>query len=227
MASMLETLMSQVGDGDMAGKLAGMLGGGDAGQVQSAIGAALPAMFGGLARNAQQPGGAEALASALDRHDGSLLDGLDGKVDQIDAADGSKIVGHMFGGQKDQVAQQIAGSSGLDLGMVAKLLPMLAPLVMGMLGGAKKSGGLDAGGLAGMLAGEKKTASGMGGLGGLMDMFDKDNDGNPLNDLAGMLGGASGGGGGAAGAMAGAMGGAKSGGGGMLGKILGGLFKKR
>lgn len=225
MASMLDSLMSQVGGGDMAGKLAGMLGGGDAGQVQSAISAALPAMFGGLARNAQQPGGADALAAALDRHDGSLLDGLDGKVDQIDPADGSKIVSHMFGGQKDQVAQQIAGSSGLDLGMVTKLLPMLAPLVMGMLGGAKKSGGLDAGSLAGMLAGEKKAAGGMPGLGGLMDMFDKDNDGNPLNDLAGMLGG--GGAGGAAGAMAGAMGGGKSGGGGMLGKILGGLFKKR
>jgi hypothetical protein len=225
MASMLDSLLSQVGGNDIAGKLAGMLGGGDAGQVQKAVSAALPAMFGGLARNASQPGGADALDAALDRHDGSLLDGFDGKVDQIDTADGAKIVNHMFGKQQGDVAQQIAGNSGLDLGMVTKLLPMLAPLVMGMLGGAKKSGGLNAGNLAEMLAGEKKAAGGMAGLGGLMGMFDRDGDGNPLNDLAGMLGGGGGGGGAMAGALGG--GGGRSGGGGMLGKILGGLFKRR
>ena len=68
----------------------------------------------------------------------------------------------------------------------------LAPgtLVMAALGSAKRSKGLDAGGLATML-GEERTAIGAksgGGLGSLLQLIDADKDGSVIDDVGGMLG---------------------------------------
>jgi hypothetical protein len=99
-----------------------------------------------------------------------------------------------WGAKQLEVAQHIAGSSGLDLGSVAKLLPMLAPMVMvmGYLGRKQRADGLDAGGLAEMLGGEKKSLEGAGpGLGGLSKILggDGDGDGDMMDDIKGMAGG--------------------------------------
>ena len=211
MASMLDSLLSQLG-GDSLGGLAGILGA-DNDATGSAVSAALPAMMAALANNAGQDGGADALLGALDNHDGSALDQASaGQFDAIDTEDGSKIVNHMFGSRKDEVASNISKHSGLDLGSVMKLLPVLAPLLMGMLGKMKQSQGLSADGLSSMLDGEKQEAKAKPGLGGLLGMLDFDKDGNPLNDLMGLAGKVAGGG--------------TSSGGGMLGKLMG-MFRKR
>ena len=105
---------------------------------------------------------------------------------------GAGILGHVLGAKQLEVAQHIAGSSGLDLGSVAKLLPMLAPMVMGYLGRKQRADGLDAGGLAEMLGGEKKSLEGAGpGLGGLSKILggDGDGDGDMMDDIKGMAGG--------------------------------------
>ena len=54
-------------------------------------------------------------------------------LDDIDEADGQKIVSHVFGSNADQVAQTLTnekGTAGIDFG---KLLPILAPIVIGTL----------------------------------------------------------------------------------------------
>ena len=73
----------------------------------------------------------------------------------MDTADGEKIVSHVFGGQQDQVASQLAGTAqlgGVGGDLVRKLLPILAPIVMSylankVLGGRGQSSG--AGGTTG------------------------------------------------------------------------------
>ena len=72
MAGLLDGLMEQLG-GDRLGDIAGALGG-DSGATQAAITSALPALLGGLANNTSNSDGATALRSALDDHDGSVLD---------------------------------------------------------------------------------------------------------------------------------------------------------
>ena len=194
MAGMMDELMEQLGRAGGDGGLGGMLGGllGDqatdpdtAAKTEKAASLGLEAMLGGLARNAESKRGARSIAKALEKHDGSVLDDIPGALGSANnAADGEKIVGHVFGDNKEQVVQSLASQSGLDLGSVAKLLPMLAPLVMGMVG--KKNGGGGAGGLAGML----------GGASGGID----------LGDLVGMLGGGTGAKGGLGGLLGGLFG---------------------
>jgi hypothetical protein len=54
-------------------------------------------------------------------------------VDAVDTADGEKIRKHVFGGKEQEVAQTLTNdkqTAGIDF---SKLLPVLAPIVMGML----------------------------------------------------------------------------------------------
>jgi hypothetical protein len=78
--------------------------------------------------------------------------------------------------------------SGLDSGTIAKLLPILAPIVMGMLGRVQRQRGFDAGGLSEMLTGERKRAQSRNpDLGGLLgNLLDTDNDGEVVDDVVKM-----------------------------------------
>lgn len=189
MASLLDGLMQQLG-GDTIAKLGQQLGA-DSATTQQAVGAALPAILGALANNAKSPDGAAALAGALDKdHDGSVLNNLSSVLGAGGAASGASILKHVFGGKQGAVESAVGASSGLNGAQAGNLLAMLAPIVMGALGSAKRSGGLDAGGLAAMLGQEKSAISSQAGgaLGGLMNLIDRDKDGSVVDDLTGMVG---------------------------------------
>jgi hypothetical protein len=137
-------------------------------------GTALPALLEGMGANAQDPQAKEALANAVQQHDPALLEGgID--LDQVDTADGEKIVGHVFGDKTDAVAERVGLSAGADGGMVKSLLPMLAPVVMAFLakqmaggGGQQAQAGEAPGGDIGDLLGGLLGGGGGGGLGGLL-----------------------------------------------------------
>ena len=82
--------------------------------------------------NVQDPAGAASLGRAVGDHDPSLLEGgID--LGQVDTDDGDKIVTNVFGNNRDQVVSRLAGGGDGDSGLMGKLLPMLAPLVMAYL----------------------------------------------------------------------------------------------
>ncbi|GAA0499164.1 DUF937 domain-containing protein [Deinococcus depolymerans] len=140
-------------------------------QTQAAIQAALPLLLGALTRNAAQPGGLDALAGALDRHDGSALDAFAGG--QVpDTQDGQRILGHVFGAQQEQAAQAVSRRAGIDPQVAMQIMSMLAPLVLAYLSRQKQgqgpAGGADLGSVLGGLLGGG-AAGGLGGLlGGLL-----------------------------------------------------------
>jgi hypothetical protein len=200
----IQELLNQI-DVDQVASVLGT----DPASAQTAVEAALPTLLAGMHHNAQAPDGAASLQSALGQHQDGLLDGsVD--VSQVDAADGEKIVGHVFGGQQDQVAAQLAGTAGLGgvggVGgdLIRKALPILAPIVMSYL--AKKIFGQGGSGQAAQPGG---TGAGGGQAGGI--------------DLGGILGGILGAGAGASGPGAGAGGSAGAGQGSVLDSVLGGL----
>lgn len=183
MSSLVEMLTQQLG-GDSTREISRQLGT-DEGATGKAISAALPMLMGALARNASKPEGAQALAGALTRdHDGSVLDNVAGFLKRPDTQAGDGILRHTLGAKRDAIQQQLGRETGLDAGAVTKLLPMLAPLVMGALGRESRSKGLDVGGLTSMLAGERKVAEGSASLGGLTALLDADSDGQIADDVA-------------------------------------------
>ena len=137
----------------------------------------------GLQRNAQTPEGSQAILKAADKHSATIGEGTV-DVDRVDTADGQKILGHIFGDQQHAVAQKLTSepqTAGIDFG---KLLPILAPIVLGLI--AKKQGG--AAGQAG---------SGGGGVGDIIGglLGGGSSGGSPAGgiDIGGLLGGLFGG----------------------------------
>ena len=190
MPSILDTLSAHL-DEKALSQLSSRLSA-DQGSTSKAIAAAVPLLLGALAKNAATPSGAQQLHDAVARdHDGSVLDNPAPVEAAATTGQGDAILGHILGDRKSLAEQGISKSSGLDLSKVGPLLATLAPLVMGALGKAQRSGGLDAGGLAGMLGQEREAlgAKSPGVLGAVTQMLDRNNDGSILDDVKGMLGG--------------------------------------
>ena len=165
--SAVEDILGQIPMSQLAGQL-----GVDEQTAQDAARQALPALLGGLDANAQDPAGARSLREALGQHDPALVDG---GVDlaQVDAAEGDKIVGHIFGGNRDAVVSRLGGATGQGEGLVGRLLPILAPIVLSYLtkrmsgqattaGGAAPGGAGAGGGLGDLLGGILGGAGGQG-----------------------------------------------------------------
>lgn len=189
MASILDTITQQLG-GDTVRQVSQQLGTDEA-TAGSAISAALPVLMAALARNASNPGGADALAGALDRdHDGSALNDLTGTLSRGQGGIGDKILGHVLGNRRGAVEEGLGQATGLGAGGSGKLLAMLAPIIMGALGRAKREQGLDAGGIGSMLGAERSRigAAAPAGVGGLLQFLDADKDGSVMDDVTGMLG---------------------------------------
>lgn len=193
---------------DLLGSVMGQLGGGGIGEIARSVGVsdsdvtkvlggAVPAIMAGLTRNSASSDGAAGLASALDRdHDGSILDDVMGYLGGGgNLADGAGILGHVLGGQQRSIESAVSRSSGVDLGAVTKIMAMVAPLIMGALGKAKRRQGFDAGGLAEILGQQERAARKQSPS--AVDMFsrmlDSDGDGDPMDDIvkmgSGLLGG--------------------------------------
>jgi hypothetical protein len=158
-------------------QLASLLGVDEA-TAEQATRQAIPALLGGMQANAEDPAGAASLAGALGDHPSDLIDGgVD--LDQVDANDGEKIVGNVFGTNQDQVAQTLGGNlGGQGGGLIKQLLPILAPIVLAYLS-------------------KRLMGQGQGGGGGQNNPFGgATGSANPLNDmLNSMLGGGGAGGG--------------------------------
>jgi hypothetical protein len=188
MASLLDNLQQYV-SGEALQQLSNQLGA-DPGTTRDAVSAALPILVGALARNASSNEGATSLNEALDQHDGSILDDIGAMLNDGTKRDGAAILGHVLGGSREPVVQGVSKSSGLAPDKVGPLLAMLAPVVLGALGKARRQNGLDASGMASMLGAEAEHAGSRipGGLGSLLGMLDRNRSGSVMDEAAGMLG---------------------------------------
>jgi hypothetical protein len=165
--------------------------GADPSSTKNALAAALPLLLAGLAKNASQPEGANALSGALSRdHDGSALDNLSGLLGNPASGNGAGILGHVLGDRQPQSQQVVAKAGGIDPATAGKLLVIAAPLVMAALGRMQRQKGLDANGLTSYLGGEKQAVANAqpGIMGMATQLLDANHDGNVVDDLTGMVG---------------------------------------
>jgi hypothetical protein len=202
-------LIQQHLDDDTLSQISQQLGA-DPNTTREAVPAAITAILGGLSKNAQQPGGAQQLESALAAHGGGILDnlgGLGGLLGGLADSQGAGILGHIFGGHQPAVASQVGQRTGLNAGQAARLLMLLAPFVLSYLNrarqqqapavnpGAGGSTGGVFGGITDILNGEtshiQQKHPEHGGI--LGDLLDRNHDGSIMDDIAGMAGGLLGG----------------------------------
>ncbi len=212
MSGILDLLGSDLGKTIING-VAGSTGQ-DTNKTSSVLTMAFPVLMKAMERNASTPQGAEGLLGALKgKHDGSILDNLGdlfkGGVNSEVTQDGGKILGHVLGNRQQGVEQVLSQKSGMDLGSVAQIMKVAAPILMGVLGKQSRqqnvSQASDLGGLLGGLLGgssAKKEQS------FLESILDADGDGSVVDDVAGMV-----------------LGSAKKKGG--LGGLLGSIFGRR
>ena len=165
-----------------------------ANKTADVVSMALPLLMGAMKRNTSSPEGAAGLLGALNsKHNGSILDNLDGffggGVDEDQKIDGLGILGHVLGGSQDNVVGALSKRSGIDSGSVMKILQVVAPLVLGYLGKQKQQRNVqsdsDLGDLLGGLLGGGKKQQKQQGL--IESLLDGDNDGSILDDVAGMV----------------------------------------
>ncbi|UYO96629.1 DUF937 domain-containing protein [Microbacterium sp. M28] len=145
----LDDILAQVPIDDIAAKL-----GVSPGEAKKAVEEGGAVLLTGLAKNAESAEGSAAIQKALRKHEGATPT----KVDEIDEADGDRIVRHVLGDKKAEVTTKLTESketAGIDFG---KLLPILAPIVMNLIANASKGKAEKAG----------ASGEGSGGIGDLI-----------------------------------------------------------
>ena len=130
MSGILDLLNSDLGKQIVSG-VAGSTGQNES-KTSSVLTMALPVLMKAMQRNASTPEGAQGLLGALSgKHDGSILDNLEGLfgggVDESVKQDGDNILGHILGSKKQGVENIISQKSGIDAGSVANILKVAAP----------------------------------------------------------------------------------------------------
>lgn len=161
------------------------------GTTARAVQIAVPLIVAALARNAAQPEGARELQQAVNKdHDGSIFDNLTGYLGNPQAANGSGIVGHIFGEQQATVQNNLAQAAGLDQNVAGNILEMVAPLVMGAVGQTQQQNNLDPDGLSQYLDSQRQQteAAAPDVMGALNSMLDSNRDGSVTDDVGRLLG---------------------------------------
>lgn len=175
-------------------------------EVEDAIAVGAPTLLKGLnAEASSSPETARSVLQALaEDHGGQVLDS-DNPLGEVDRSDGEKIVRHIFGDSANTVTERLgaADTNKAPSGLFAKILPMIAPLVMSWisrkLGGAAQGKSDEPGGLGGLL-GDLLGGGDGGGVGDAVDdILGRGAEGNAggfdmggLTDMLGDLAGSSG-----------------------------------
>ena len=185
----LDLLTNQLGNENVLKELS-KTANADPSQIQKAVSLGVPALLESLVRNAKTEEGALSLAKALDSHKDDKVDDIEGFLKNVNMEDGSKILGHILGGNRKKVQKNLAAQTGLQDNQVQDILKQLAPLLLGSLGKQKTSKNVGSDGLqnmlAGVLAGQASKNNGI--MDSVTKLLDADDDGSIVDDVGKMLG---------------------------------------
>ena len=138
------------------------------GDVAKVLSVGIPALLSGMADNASDPAGAEALTRAAQDHRAVNAANVGDFLKDADLKDGKKILGHVLGDNQNAMIEKIAGEAGVTKGKATSILALAAPLLLSLLG--NQNGGNNMLGLLGGLLGMSLLSGNNGGglLSGLL-----------------------------------------------------------
>lgn len=115
------------------------------------------------------------LKRQMEQHGAGAVESRMVDLDQNGIPDNGEGLENLLGGQAPQASSLVADKLGISKDVAAKLIPMLAPMIIGMI--LKNRGG--------------GTADGKGGSGGVLgsigSILDRNGDGSILDDLGGLV----------------------------------------
>ena len=145
-------------------------------QIIALLIVAAPLVISYLKKKSENADEAEKLNAALDKdHDGSILNDPAQALNR--GQEGDSILGHIFGGEKANVENQLSQNTGISMDKIGPIMAMLAPVIMGYIGQQKQANNVTSGGGLGDLLG--------GILGGSAQEAQASN--NPLSDILGSV----------------------------------------
>lgn len=151
------------------------------GDTRNVLSELVPALSRGMQNNLSRSGGLESLLGALSKGNHQrYIDQPDKLASGEATAEGNAILGHLLG-SKDvsrNVARHAAGRTGVDEGMLKKMLPVIASMVMGAV--SKQAGAQN------MLGATPAAGAPSGNL--LSQFLDSDKDGSVIDDVIGLAG---------------------------------------
>ena len=164
----------------------------DQGTLQQLLPAITPMILGGLKKQKDERGGQDRVDHILNKYGSpTALDNMEDLFKQkLNDNSTEPNLGGLLGSAGTEATNMLTNNFKIDSNMASKLIPMLAPIVLGFLT-KKRDSGTGSSGLAGLLDqdGDGSVLDDvaglfLGGLGG------SSNKGNPLtNLLGGLLGG--------------------------------------
>ncbi len=159
MSTNLVSNITQVLSSNSVSRVASSLGL-DGAQVEKALQAGTPALLAALTSLVSKPAGAAALNGAVEQQQPGVLTSLasmiggSGQKDLIDT--GANTLTSLLGGTTMSALTNAVGQyAGVGEGGSKSLMGLLGPVVMGVLGQQQRTSGLDATGLANLLASQK------------------------------------------------------------------------
>ena len=175
--NILDALNNEFGD-----EIVGMLGkfiGEDSSKTKSALGAVFPAILGGLVNKGSSTQGASEILEMITKGGygtdtlmglGTAFSGGSSTKDLLAA--GAELLKKIFGEKVAGIVDLVAGVAGIGKNSASSLLGLVVPAVLGFLGREVKSGGLNVGGLMGLLSGQVESlkAAAPAGLGSILGL---------------------------------------------------------
>lgn len=193
----VEDLLQGTLKNNVLDQLTTQLGLSDSVKASAAMDSTINVLINAISKNMSQPEGASSFLNALNRdHDGSIMDHLTEYLgghfqpQNASSVNGGGILRHLLGEKLDSVAQTIGKQTGLDAAQIMKMMAMVAPILMGIIGKANKQvqnipGQSSGGSLIDMVLNTTKKVNQQSKQGNILtQILDKDGDGSIIDDVA-------------------------------------------
>lgn len=176
---LMDMLLQNIG-GDTLGKIASQVGG-DQNQIGQILATLTPLLTNEVKNKLADPNvdSAPILEKATDPNVQAAVENPTEFLEKDDAVEeGNNILSYITGSKEKstQIASAVAEQTGFDLSSIKKLLPLVAPLLMGTLGKA----------MSGSQSSPSNDISSQESS--LLSFLDFDNDGSVIDDVIGMAG---------------------------------------
>ncbi|HQB85637.1 MAG TPA: DUF937 domain-containing protein, partial [Bacteroidales bacterium] len=168
MANFIDDFMKTYGD-EVVTQMAANTGL-DQKTVQSLIPKLTPLILGGLKKQKDERGGDARVDHILNKYgDPSVLDNIEDLISSKthDSTADANLGGLLGDDGGVQAARALGKSLNIDASAIMKMIPSLAPIVLGAL--------------------SKKKATAPGGIGGIGSLLDANGDGSIIDDVAGYI----------------------------------------